>query len=661
MLACALLASVTGRTAQPARQETDGAAAGSRPPAYRVFPDRPKQVIRGLGFEIQSDSIGSGNQGLPDGRVAVPHDLVPSERSRLAAEMLRGFRYCRLAGGLYWRGLDATGRQLRERWPGQLEELRALLAEAGVEGLSFEYWSPAPYWKGNRRLVGGGREDAGNRLRCLAPGFDADPDYAGDEARFLDDFARAVVGDIRTLEAAGLRVALWGLQNEPHVSHGHYPTCLYPDAGGYVRAYRAVAAAVRRHDPGILLFADTEGGFPKKIAAGMGDPAVAALVDAYAVHTVGAPSQQVAAVHARIRAELPHRPWFQNEYEYLTGGATRERCLNTVQHIMNSFQLGENPTWFWIHALKPAGNAEASGYALGFWRSLEEPGTGLVDERLRRWRGGPEYTELPERLARLEMIVAARGDPARPGVRYDFSVDRPVTVHLLAEETEGAGWEPGAGWVATGEMAAWCGGRDRVYRRSFGAGRVDIPENRGRTGERHGAPHAVWFEPAQGAGDAAAGAGAGRPGGPPLRALIGVNVPIQIRSEALAQARALADLRPGHWLFNRYNWHAVGSFVRRLPWDSTAVAVEEPRSDPHARLLAFLRPGGKLTVVLSNRTAGARSFEVETGRAGATWRGWRYTPEEAGDGALGVPAGSRAGGRLGVALPSLSWEFWEEQ
>ena len=31
-----------------------------------VHPDRPKQTILGFGFEIQSDSIGSGNVGLPE-------------------------------------------------------------------------------------------------------------------------------------------------------------------------------------------------------------------------------------------------------------------------------------------------------------------------------------------------------------------------------------------------------------------------------------------------------------------------------------------------------------------------------------------------------------------------------------------------------------------
>lgn len=630
-------------------------------PAYRVFPERTKQEIWGLGFEIQSDSIGSGNQGLPETRVAVPHDLVPEERRRLAREMLSGFRYCRLAGGLYWRGLSSGGRQLAPRWPEQLAELRELLGEAGVEGLSFEYWSPAPYWKANRRYVGAGKVDPRNALRCLAPGFSEDADYRGDEAHFLRDFGEAVVGDIRTLEAAGLRVSMWGLQNEPNVSNAIYSACLYPDAAGYVRAYRAVAAAVRRHDPRILLFADTEGGFPKKIATGMNDPEVAALVDAYVVHTVGAPSQNVLGVHARIRRELPRRPWFQNEYEYLTGGATPERCLNTVQHIMNSFQLGENPTWFWIHALKPTGNAEASGYALGFWRSLEEPGPGAVDERLRRWRDGPEYTQLPAGLEGLEMVTATRGDPGKPGVAYDFSVNQPVRIHLLVEEA--GAWTPGPEWKDADEKAHWVGGRDRVYRRSFKAGRVDIPAHLGNAGGRYGAPHAVWIEPEAQRDAAARAVAAAAPGAvPALQVQIGVNVPIQVRSEALALSREAARLKPGHWMFNRYNWNAVGSFVRRLPWNSRAVDVDEARPDTHARLLAFLRPNGKLTVVVSNRTGGVRPFEIETGRGVTTaWLGWRYTPEEAGEGALGVSVGRQEGGVLRAALPRLSWEFWEEQ
>ncbi|MCB1132775.1 MAG: hypothetical protein KDN05_16750, partial [Verrucomicrobiae bacterium] len=288
---------------------------------FTIAPEATKQTIKGIGFEIQSDSIGSGNHGLPEEPIAVPHDLIPAERERLAKEMLAGFRYCRLAGGLYWRGLDPEKKFLQPRWPEQLAELKALLDTAGVEGICFEYWSPAPFWKGNNSYFAlpGPQSREKNRLRCFSPGFDKDPVYQGDTKRFLTDFANAVVTDIKTLETAGMKVSMWGLQNEPNVNHSIYSTCEYPTSPQYVQAYTAVASAIREHDPSIYLFADTYHHFPKLIGPAMSDPAVASLVDAYCVHTVGTPSEHVKQVHAEITKKLPPRPWFQNEYEYLTG------------------------------------------------------------------------------------------------------------------------------------------------------------------------------------------------------------------------------------------------------------------------------------------------------------------------------------------------------
>lgn len=59
------------------------ALAADRGGTYRIRADQPQQVIKGLGVEIQSDSIGSGNAGMPDEIVAVPHDLTPAEKVRL--------------------------------------------------------------------------------------------------------------------------------------------------------------------------------------------------------------------------------------------------------------------------------------------------------------------------------------------------------------------------------------------------------------------------------------------------------------------------------------------------------------------------------------------------------------------------------------------------
>ena len=614
---------------------------------FTIHPDKPKQTIKGIGFEIQSDSIGSGNHGLPEEPIAVPHDLVPAERERLAREMLKNFRYCRLAGGLYWRGLDPEKKFLQPRWPEQLQELKQMLDTAGVEGLSFEYWSPAPFWKGNQSYVAtpesGGR--ASNRLRCYSPDFDKDPIYKGDTKRFLSDFANAVVADIKTLEAAGIKVSMWGLQNEPNVNHSIYSTCEYPNSKQYVEAYRAVASAVRKHDPEIMLFADTYHHFPKLIGPAMNDPEVASLVDAYCVHTVGSPSENVRAVNAKIKKELPPRPWFQNEYEYLTGGATPDRCLNTVQHIMNSFQLADNPTWFWIHCLKPLKNAEASGYSLGFWKSLiEKPKTSSA-EQFRRWPEGPEFTSLPEPLKKLEMVSAKLSANGKPAIGYNFIVNQPVTVYLLAENCDGLRLPPE--WQKTDMTASWGGGRDAVFKRQFPAGKVEVPANAGKVDGRPAAPNLAFVE----ASDPSK-----------FKAQIGMNLPIQIRSQTIDLERKAAAIKPGHWIFNPYNWNAVGSFVKHMPWDCVALEVEEAKYDPNARILAFKRPNGKISVVVSNRdTKSSRSLEIATGASKAAWKGFRYTPDNAGEDTMGVPIASQNGPLLKLVLPPQSWEFWEQE
>ena len=606
---------------------------------FTIHPDQPKQLIKGIGFEIQLDSIGSGNHGLPEAPLGVPHDLVPAERGRLAKEMLRGFRYCRLAGGLYWRGLDAEKKSLQPRWPDQLTELRDLLAQAGVEGLSFEYWSPAPFWKGTQSYVGAHENDPGNRLRCFAQGFVDEADYHGDTNRFLADLAQSVITDIRTLADSGLKVSMFGLQNEPDVNHAIYSSCEYPDSRSYVRAFSAVAGAVRNHDPNIFIFADTGHGLGKFIGGGMKDPKVAALVDAYCVHIVGSPSETPRKIHEEFPAALPRRSWFQNEYEYLTGGTSPERCLNTVQHIMNSFQLAENPMWFWIHALKPVENAEASGYSLGFWKSRLDTNPPPSAEPFRRWPSGPEFTQLPASLKKLEMVSAKLPADGKPAIAYNFLVNQTVTVFLLADSRL-ANKLPAA-WKKTGMTAAWPGGTDTIYQRNFPAGIIRIPAPGGMA-----VAHSVFLEPA----DAAT-----------FKPQIGMNLPMQIRSQAVALEQKARGVEPGHWIFNHYNWHAVGSFTRHLPWDSVAVAVAEKVYQTNARVLAFRRPDGKLTIAISNRNLSEHNFSVATGLTNETFKGFRYTPEDAGENCRGLEIGTLSGGTISPSLPGLSWEFWEQQ
>lgn len=350
---------------RPARA-TPAAPAGD----YTIHLDQPRQLIEGLGFEIQSDSIGSANQGLPELPISVPHDLTPPERQRFYKDMLSGFRYCRLAGGLYWRGTDVEKKTLQGRWPTQMAELQEMIRVSGIEGVSLEYWSPAPFWKANESYVGPKKET--NVLKPFGPNFASDPVYKGDSARFFADFGQALVHDIRFLENLGIKVSFWGLQNEPRSwSFGNdYSRCAYTKEQ-YVTAFRAVAPAIRAHNPAIRIIADT---WHLHYAAPlMADPSTRGLIDALVLHHVGSDANivqaEAAAAYKRFGRD---KPLFQNEYEYLNGQTTPARCMNTVLHIMNWFQLGEAPSWFWIHALKPITNAEASGYSLGFWRPAND-------------------------------------------------------------------------------------------------------------------------------------------------------------------------------------------------------------------------------------------------------------------------------------------------
>jgi O-glycosyl hydrolase len=244
-----------------------------RPPVnvtFTVHTAQTAQVILGLGFEIQSDSIGSGNHGLPESNTSVPWDLVPSERERFYSEMLTGFRYCRLALGLYFRGLTPDNKSIVERWPGQAAVLAEMATKSGLEGFAVEYWSPAPGWKSTGSYIDG-----------TLVGFD--------EAT-LADFAAHTAGDVEYLAANGLNVVLWGLQNEPPVGPSN---CIYSCCGysgtQYYQAFNATARAVKAVSPKTLIHATSWSGplYSSELAH---DPSARALVDLWTVHCVGCDS-----------------------------------------------------------------------------------------------------------------------------------------------------------------------------------------------------------------------------------------------------------------------------------------------------------------------------------------------------------------------------------
>jgi hypothetical protein len=341
---------------------------------YRIRGDQPQQVIKGLGFEIQSDSIGSGNSGMPEEDTAVPHDLTPTEKVRFYKEMLHGFRYSRLAMGLYLRGNDADLKHIVERYPGQMDDLRSMQQISGIEGFDVEYWSPAPYWKQDKSYYGGS-------IRAKDPAF-------------VSEFSSAMVDDLRYLKAHGLRVVQWGLQNEPVVGHPKlndqvrnsldakqsYATCYYTPED-YAAVLKVAAPKVRALLPEVQIHAPSWDGPAGPFAAEIRkDPDLLKNIDAWTWHQIGHNSNDQIDLREKYMQGADGKPVYQNEFEYQPWDAKKIESpfMNTGQALMNWMVFENSPTWYWLHALKPVTNLEATGYSLGYWRPA-----GVLKDNLR--------------------------------------------------------------------------------------------------------------------------------------------------------------------------------------------------------------------------------------------------------------------------------------
>lgn len=313
------------------------------------------QVILGIGYEIQSDSIGSGNHGLPEVNTSVPWDLVPSERERFYSSMLYGFRYCRLALGLYFRGLANNNQNIVERWPGQAQVLAEMATEAAIEGFAVEYWSPPPAWKSNNNYIDG-------TLQSF-------------NSSFLEQFAQAVTQDALYLQAQNFSVVWWGLQNEPPVGPSNciYSCCGY-NAEQYYQAFNYSARSVRTALPNTTIHVSSWSG-PYYSPALSTDPSTLELVDVWTYHYVGANSDVMIQDREYLNNFTHGRPVLNNEFEYLDDYTDPERTINTAQSIMNWMVFENSPTWYWLHALKPIINEEADGYSLGFWNPIVNSST----------------------------------------------------------------------------------------------------------------------------------------------------------------------------------------------------------------------------------------------------------------------------------------------
>ena len=325
---------------------------------YKLLTDRPAQVIEGLGFEIQNEMTAAPDVDKPLAYYGVPLDLVPSERKRLAEEMLKGFRYMRLGMGVWYQGLTPDRKNFVERIPGQNEALVQLMKDAGVEGISLEYWSPAPYWKSNGSFNDG-----------TLKSFD-------DE--FIDQFTDALIDDIKYFKNNGFNISTWGLQNESHYESVGYAHCHYtPDQ--LVQVFGKAAPKVRALDPEIEIIYDTNSGNAGEYGAKLWqeNPQLLPYVDAWVYHRIGDDSDFVMDRCESYKANNQGKPIYQNEYEYFHDQMNDQSpmhpyewyMVNTAQSIMNWMSFVDSPKWYWLHALKAVDDhTDRDGFGLGIWR-----------------------------------------------------------------------------------------------------------------------------------------------------------------------------------------------------------------------------------------------------------------------------------------------------
>jgi len=320
--------------------------------SYKVHIDDTRQVLEGISFEINSDSLGQGsNPTMGNKTSGVPHDLVPSERTRFYTEMLLGFRTCRLALGLYLRGLDAEQKQIRGRWPTQMSELGELQNITKFEGFDVEYWSPPPYWKGpNQSYI---CTLGGHSIRSLDP-------------EFVEEFASAMAQDVQYLINHGLNITWWGLQNEP-IECVNYPSMVY-NASTYHTVSKAVLPKIKALVPKARIQMGSQTGCRGVAAEVASDPVTAALVDSWTYHPGG---QNSIAAMKNNSCNDSKSVWV-NEFEYFIKDVTDVDTVNTAQDIMNWFVFSDSPKWTWLHALKPTYDSEAIGFSLGYWRPYDD-------------------------------------------------------------------------------------------------------------------------------------------------------------------------------------------------------------------------------------------------------------------------------------------------
>ncbi|MEI7730959.1 MAG: hypothetical protein WCO56_15395 [Verrucomicrobiota bacterium] len=111
-----------------------------------------------------------------------------------------------------------------------------------------------------------------------------------------------------------------------------------------------------------------------------------------------------------------------------------------------------------------------------------------------RCTGALPITELPTDLASLARVSVGRGTMSKPAAGYSFTVNQEVTVFLAVDSRPKAALD--AGWEKTTLQVKWDKSNDDVYRKTFPAGRVEIPPHPAEHAPAsYGVPHLAFLKP----------------------------------------------------------------------------------------------------------------------------------------------------------------------
>ncbi len=116
-----------------------------------------------------------------------------------------------------------------------------------------------------------------------------------------------------------------------------------------------------------------------------------------------------------------------------------------------------------------------------------------VKSRQRVADGAFAIAEIPDYLKGLPMVSIPRGQGAKPGAAFSYTLAKPAKVYLLVHDR---GKMPAPeGWTKEEGKVTWKSGQnaftDTVYSKECPAGTLEVPAHNGKEGSTFGIPNAI--------------------------------------------------------------------------------------------------------------------------------------------------------------------------